>query len=29
MEGYTENYIRVTAPYDSAAINNIVEIEIK
>lgn len=29
MEGYTENYIRVTAPYDSAAINNIAEIEIK
>ena len=29
IEGYTENYIRVTAPYDSAAINNIVEIEIK
>ena len=29
MEGYTENYIRVTAPYDSAAINNIIEIEIK
>ena len=28
MEGYTENYIRVTAPYDSTAINNIVEIEI-
>ncbi len=28
MEGYTENYIRVTAPYDSAAINNVVEIEI-
>lgn len=29
MEGYTENYIRVTAPYDSAAINNVVEIEIR
>ena len=29
MEGYTENYIRVTAPYDSAAINNIIEIEIQ
>jgi threonylcarbamoyladenosine tRNA methylthiotransferase MtaB len=28
MEGYTENYIRVTAPYDSTAINNVVETEI-
>ena len=29
MEGYTENYIRVTAPYDSTAINQIIEIEIQ
>ena len=29
MEGYTENYIRVTAPYDSRAINQIIEIKIQ
>jgi hypothetical protein len=25
MEGYTDNYIRVTAPYQEALVNNIVD----
>jgi threonylcarbamoyladenosine tRNA methylthiotransferase MtaB len=28
MDGYTDNYIKVSAPYDTAMVNTIVEREI-